>query len=201
MGVLLLNHWLSNLVVREELYVCRIKTGDPSLVEVSAQRRRRWQSHPTDAIAEIRRRASARVSNSCKPNICHILDCDQNVISSESGEDISIHESGSSCVDFNGRRVSTRGWCHFVETLSLKLARCVGESIGHRWIPNAKRQWWRHVKWANGIKRWQKGLQWSLLPAFDPFRRVHFAHMNYCSFGENVISNKGDLQHASRDNP
>ena len=40
---------------------CGIKTGHPFLVEVSAQRRGRWQSHLTEAIAEVRLRASARV--------------------------------------------------------------------------------------------------------------------------------------------
>ena len=39
----------------------RIKTEHPFLVEVSAQRRGRWQSHLTEAIAEVRWRASARV--------------------------------------------------------------------------------------------------------------------------------------------
>ena len=39
----------------------RIKTEHPFLVEVSARRRGRWQSHLTEAIAEVRWRASARV--------------------------------------------------------------------------------------------------------------------------------------------
>ena len=41
--------------------VYRIKTEHPFLVEVSARRRGRWQSHLTEAIAEVRWRASARV--------------------------------------------------------------------------------------------------------------------------------------------
>ena len=39
----------------------RIKTEHPFLVLVSARRRGRWQSHLTEAIAEVRWRASARV--------------------------------------------------------------------------------------------------------------------------------------------
>ena len=39
----------------------RIKTEHPFLVEVSARRRGRWQSHLTEAIAEVRWGASARV--------------------------------------------------------------------------------------------------------------------------------------------
>ena len=41
-------------------FVYRIKTEHPFLVEVSARRRGRWQSHLTEAIAEVRWCASAR---------------------------------------------------------------------------------------------------------------------------------------------
>ena len=51
---------ISNMCYRWML-VCSIKNGHPFLVEVSARRRGRWQSHLTEAIAEVRWRASALV--------------------------------------------------------------------------------------------------------------------------------------------
>ena len=52
---------------RSDSLICRIKTRYPFLIEVSARRRGRWQSHLTKAIAEARWRASARVCISFSP--------------------------------------------------------------------------------------------------------------------------------------
>ena len=41
-------------VNHHKCYVYRIKTGHQFLVEVSTRRRGRWQSHLTEAIAEVR---------------------------------------------------------------------------------------------------------------------------------------------------
>ena len=66
----ILQHWYSKWLgdvqtashyLNQWWLVCRITIGHPFLVELSARRRGRWQSHLTETIAEVRWRASARV--------------------------------------------------------------------------------------------------------------------------------------------